>query len=227
MGLSLSITNDPQRDTVYFECIRPDGVVSAEFRSSFATNQGLSVYFMNNRTDHRPLTISAIEVRYESTSTSPTMTPTVTPSPTLSIVKPTNSTHSATDQEAASNDSILSTTALWKESDSEHSESRNMSPSLYLLIIAVLSAMLCVVTALLILNIARSHRAAKPRSAQSPRREPPLSIADRDGLRILRELESTDTEHDSLYGSGLRTPSKLTQGLHIVVSAQISPFQQH
>jgi len=216
--LTLSITNDPQRDTVYFECIRPEGVLSTEWRGAFATNQGLSVYFMNNRSDGRPFTISSIEVGYDSMTYSPTPSPTVRPSPTLSVIKPPT----GWDQEVDSN---LSTTALGTAPDRDRSDTPTVSTSLYLLVIAILSVLLCIVTTVLIAIVARTRGAAKRRRDGAARSESTISIADQDGLRIVRELDSTDTEHDSLYGSGLRSPSKMTQRRPFTVSAQISPFK--
>merc|ERR1712130_876355 len=127
---------------------------------------------MNNQSDHRPFIISSIDVDYEYNTDSPTVSPTITPSPTLTR-SPTLSidiveAESTPNTESSDIDRFknLSTTTLWREHIAD-SESENVSPSIYVVIIAILSALLCIVTTLLILNVVRSKRVVKEGFADS------------------------------------------------------------
>lgn len=263
--LTLSITNDPRQNMMQFqnsEWIQSENDQNVEnqiveFNSSFATNQGLSVYLMNNRSEssdplHRsPFIISSMEVHYEYTTDSPTMSPTVPPSSSTSTASPLSNDQShpnlsisgpSTTLYREHNNPIPSTTTstlstLWKHSNSQNEETQNISPSIYLMIIAILSAMLCIVTSLLILIVIRSRRATKVAKEGFMHSLPghnssssALPVSMNRNQHILRDLEPTDTDHDSLYGPGpgLQSPSKLTpltpSQLRNVVN--ISPFKK-
>merc|ERR1719295_1956272 len=150
------------------------------------------------------------------------MSPTLSPSSSTSTVTPLSNdlnhpnlsisgiSGPSTTLYGEHNDPIPSTSTLstlWKHSNSQNEETQNISPSIYLMIIAILSAMLCIVTSLLILIVIRSRRATKVAKEGFMHSLPghnssssALAVSMNRNQHILRDLEPTDTDHDSLYG---------------------------
>merc|ERR1711879_501847 len=60
-------------------CFLPDKTLDVTFTSSFSTNQGMSIYIMNEASDNKPFDISSIEMTYSFTTSPPTVHPTESP----------------------------------------------------------------------------------------------------------------------------------------------------
>lgn len=85
--LHFEITNDPINDTTKYRCILHDKTLEITFLSSFLTEEGMSIYIMNEASDNKPFDIHSIEMTYSFTTLPPTPSPTAyptTPRPTTS-----------------------------------------------------------------------------------------------------------------------------------------------
>ena len=89
--LKLSITNDPMGNKVYYQCYLSDRILSAVYNTAFPTDQGLSVYIMNDASDGKPFDIYSIDVSYSYMTESPTKSPTFPPTqqPSMPTLTPT------------------------------------------------------------------------------------------------------------------------------------------
>eukprot|EP01084_Bolivina_argentea_P119397 211694_1 len=152
--LEISITNNPNDNTLHYKCRLPNRTLYVDFIDSFVANKGLNTYIMNDASDGKPFDIYSIQIIYEymtlMPSISPTMYPTTsdptlyptTPSPMLSIP-----------------DATINPTVTYEETDiittieikNKHiNKKNNNSDIIYIIIIAILCILLCIITLILI-----------------------------------------------------------------------------